>query len=128
MPDDPNPPIDNHEDLTISVSGGPDGDGEAPQVLGTLGTLYSRQGRYDEAERLYLQAIADLEANSPDEPYLGLLTAELARVYRDTGRPEAAETTLRRAVELMEANWRPDDRDYFAAAAELEVLTTSTKH
>ena len=29
MPDDPNPPIDDDEDLTISVTGGPDGDGEA---------------------------------------------------------------------------------------------------
>ncbi len=100
-------------------------DDEAPPVLETLGGLYVRQRRFEEAERFYLQAIADVQANSPDEPYLGLLTAELARVYRDTGRPEAAATTLRRAVELMEASWGPDDPDYLEAASELEVLITN---
>ena len=102
-------------------------DDEAPQVLETLGTLYVRQGRYEDAEELYLRAIADLEASSPDEPYLGLLTAELARVYRDTGRRDEAEAAMQRAVELMEAGWGPDDPDTRQAAADLEVLTASDK-
>ena len=103
-------------------------DDEAPPVLETLGELCIRQGRYDEAERFYLQAIAVLEANSPDDPYLGLMTADLASVYRDTGRRDEAEAALRRAVELMEASWGPDDPDYRQAAAELAALTTNANH
>ncbi len=110
---------------TIEAAGADD---EAPSVLETLGELYTRQGRYDEAERIYLKAITDLEAQSPDEPYLGLLNAELARVYRETGRRDEAEAAMRRAVELMEAGWGPNDPDFLQAAAELEALTTSAKH
>jgi len=102
-------------------------DDEAPQVLEILGSLYVRQGRYGEAERLYLQAITDVETNSFDEPYLGLLTAELARVYRDTGRRDEAEASMRRAVEMMEASWGPDDPDSRQAAADLEALAAEPK-
>ncbi len=110
---------------TIQAAGADD---EAPPVLETLGGLYVRQRRFEEAERFYLRAIADLQANSPDEPYLGLLTADLARVLRDTGRPDEAEVAFRRAVEMMEASWGPDDPDFLQAAAELEALTTDANH
>jgi len=60
-----------------------------------------------------------------DDPYLGLMAADLARLYRDTGRLDEAETAFRRAVELMEASWGPSDPDFQKAAAELEGLVSS---
>ena len=95
---------------------------ELPSALSTLGDLRVLQGRLDEAETTYLRAIEVLEADSPDDPFLGLITADLARLYRDTGRTDLAESTFRRAIELMEAGWGPSDPDCQKAVADLEDL------
>jgi len=99
---------------------------ELPPALSILGELRVRQRRFDEAEAAYIQAIAVLEADSPDDPYLGLIAAELARVYRDTGRFEEAETNFRRGIDLMEEGWGETDPDYQQAAADLDELLSST--
>ena len=109
---------------TIDAAGADD---DIPPVLLTLGELYTRQHRYDVAERHYLEAITTLETRLPDDPYLGFLAADLARVYRDTGRLDAADTTFRHALDLMEASWGIDDPDYQEAATELDALENATK-
>ncbi len=114
------------DQLTTIEKAGADDD--LPPVLLTLGELYTRQQRYEVAERHYLEAIATLEANSPEDPYLGLLTANLGRLYRDTERLDEADSTLRRALDLMEASWGIDDPDYLEAAAELQELRKVTAH
>ncbi len=99
---------------------------ELPPALSILGELRVRQRRFDEAEAAYIQAIAVLEADSPDDPYLGLIAAELARVYQDTGRLEEAETNFRRGIDLMVEGWGETDPDYQQAAADLDELLSST--
>ena len=48
--------------------------------------------------------------------------ADLARLYRDTGRVDEAVTGFRRAVAVMAVAWGRDDPDYREAAVELEEL------
>jgi tetratricopeptide (TPR) repeat protein len=95
---------------------------ELPPCLGTLADLQARLGRFEESEQTYLEAIEIVRSSDPDDPTVGLLSAGLARVYRDTGRRAEALESLRRALPLMEAGWGADDPDYLEAAAELAAL------
>jgi len=99
---------------------------DLPPVLVILGDLYTRQYRFDDAERHYVESIDALRERSPEDAYLGLLTADLARLYRDTGRLDRAEAAFREALELLEASWGPEDTDYLEAAAELEDLAETS--
>lgn len=95
-------------------------------MLAILGELRVEQNRFGEAEAAYLRAIEVLEADTPDDPYLGLMAADLARLYRDTGRLDEAETSFRLAVKLMEEGWGQSDPDYLEASEDLEVLLSSS--
>jgi tetratricopeptide (TPR) repeat protein len=99
---------------------------ELPPVLEILGQIAARQGRFDEAEARYLRAIAMLEEQSPDDPTTGLALADLARVYRDAGRRDQAETSFRDAIRRMEAVWGPEDTDVRRAQSDLEQLLSAT--
>ena len=108
-------------DLLETVEAGESVD-EVSGVLEIFSELYARQGLYAEAERFSLQAIALLQEESPDSPWVGLATAGLARVYRDAGRLDEAVFSFRRAVELLEKGWGTSDPDYQKAVDELNQL------
>jgi len=95
---------------------------ELPPVLEALGDVYSRQGRFDEAESCFRRSIAMLEEEAPGDPYIGLATAGLARVLRDAGRTAEAEVAYRTAISQMEAGWGADDPDLKRAEQELAEL------
>ena len=96
---------------------------ELPAALSTLAELRLRQGRPVDAEAAYRRGIAVLEGDAPDDPSLGLMTADLARVVRDSGRRDEAEVLMRRGVELMRDSWGESDPDVRQAAADLEALS-----
>jgi tetratricopeptide (TPR) repeat protein len=81
------------EKLWILYGGAPGGRYETE-----LGTFYSNAGRYEQAEKAYLQAIA-LEDASP-RPYVGL-----SFVHLEQGRFAEAEKWARRAVDEFPKHW-----------------------
>jgi serine/threonine protein kinase/Tfp pilus assembly protein PilF len=96
---------------------------ELPTTLSAMAELQVRQGRPGDAETSYRRGIAALEESAPDDPYLGLMMAELARVVRDTDRRDEAEVLMRRGVELMRDAWGESDPDVRQAAVDLEALS-----
>src|SRR5438270_1791514 len=65
---------------------------DAPAALATLGTVYYRLHRLDEAEKV-LQAVVDSGQGSSDDAYF------LARVRADRGHREAAPALLKTALD-----------------------------
>ena len=74
-------------------------------VLGLLGLLYSKTGRYEEAEAMYRKALEILEELSEENrsTYIGRVAGScnnLGLLYDKTGRYEEAESLLREALEI----------------------------
>lgn len=68
-----------------------------------LARQYQRQGRFEEAERLYKETLAILErAVGPDHLSVGFTLSNLGGLHFDQGRYVEAETVLRRAVAIQE--------------------------
>jgi hypothetical protein len=87
-------------------------------VLSVAAEACIEKGNYEEAESLYLQAIAERETNyGPNHRRLVPLLNSLSNMYCDTGRFGEAERTFNRALDILQAN--PKD----SKAREIEVLT-----
>jgi tetratricopeptide (TPR) repeat protein/DNA-binding winged helix-turn-helix (wHTH) protein len=71
-------------------------------VHNALGEIYSRTGRYEDAEREYEQTLA-FEEDSV-EALLGL-----GDVYLSQGRHDEAEAKYRQGIGLQPGNWRPQN-------------------
>jgi serine/threonine protein kinase len=90
------------------------------------GDIYHWLGRFDDAERLLAQAVADaralLAANARPDAALRLAAAldALARTQRALGRREASADSSREAIELLRAT--PDAENAAAAAERLGDL------
>ncbi len=110
--------LDALEELAVRAASPTD----LASVLELRGELAGRRGRYDEAEDHYRRAARVLADLDPDDPFIGLALAGLARIQRDAGRPAAARATFREAIERMEAGWGPDDPDLRQARDELARL------
>src|SRR5207244_8354889 len=79
------------------------------QTTANLARIHRVQGRLEDAERLYLEAIAVAEsAFEPDGPELPSLLNDLAVVYKYAARFDEAEALYRRALALVEASRGPD--------------------
>jgi tetratricopeptide (TPR) repeat protein len=79
------------------------------QAYGTLGTLYRMQGRYQEAEPLFQQAIALAEdAFGPDDLEVSSTLNNLAILYKYTGHFVQAQSLYRRALRITVAHLGPD--------------------
>jgi len=75
------------------------------KALASIGVIYSRDGRTDDAEQAFLEA-------TRADPLEAAAWRNLGLLYRDQGRYETATTLLERAHELL-----PDDRQVTLALA-----------
>ena len=79
---------------------------EHPSVatsLNNLAALYRSQGRYEEAEPLYQQALAMTRKLLGEEhPSVATSLNNLAALYRSQGRYEEAEPLYQQALEIAE--------------------------
>ncbi|NDJ86538.1 MAG: tetratricopeptide repeat protein [Chloroflexi bacterium] len=82
-----------------------DGDGES--YYGTLGGLYRRQGRYDDAVRAYERAVEV----TPSSSYP---VGNLAVLYKFTGRDEEAREKFARVERIVESIIEDSPGDYWA--------------
>jgi tetratricopeptide (TPR) repeat protein/TolB-like protein len=71
---------------------------QLPVVLNNVGRLYRQTGKLDDAERVYLEALA---ANERDAAAM----RGLAVIRRNQQRYEEAEDLMRRSIELQPGNW-----------------------
>jgi len=77
------------------------------QAQNNLATLYARQRRNAEAERLYKQSIVTFEKTlGPDHPDLVDILNNLASFYRDQGRYADAQRLFQRSAAIR-AKARP---------------------
>ena len=74
-------------------------------ILGDLADVCDKQGKYDEAERLYLREIGIMEANLKEKPNykagIAYPLANLAEIYRKQGRSDDADRYFGRALAVM---------------------------
>ena len=76
--------------------------------LTNLAFLYSKQGRYSDAEPLYKRALAINEKGlGPDHPAVALSLSNLAALYNDQGRYAEAEPLYKRALAISEKHSVP---------------------
>ena len=79
------------------------------KLLGNLAALYKDQGRYAEAEPLYLRAIALLEQHVGGESLDAAYSlSNLATLYKDQERFAEAEPLYQRALRIWEQHLGPD--------------------
>ena len=76
--------------------------------LNQLADLVQAQGRYPEAEMLFVRALAITEAAlGPDHPTVGIRLNNLAMVYQAQHRYAAAEELFQRALPILETTLGP---------------------
>jgi tetratricopeptide (TPR) repeat protein len=99
------------------------------RLMKTIGDVYREMGLYDEAGRLLTRSLATRERMlGPLSPEVGGNLASLGRLYSDQARYAQAESTLIRAVALLEAprGDRETAADPFAALSALGTLYQTT--
>ena len=67
-----------------------------------------KQGRYAEAEKLWLAALKEAEKFGPQDPRLATSLNNLAELYRAQGKYAEAEPLYKRALEIDEKALGPD--------------------
>ena len=71
--------------------------------MNQLAVSWRAQGRYDEADRAYREALTVYEAaNGPDDPKVAVALSNLGDILRRRGREHAAEPVYRRAARIAE--------------------------
>jgi tetratricopeptide (TPR) repeat protein len=76
--------------------------------LNSLGELYRRQGRHQDAERLFLRALDVKEAGlGPDHLDVAVTLTNLGLVYIAEGRDQEAAPLLERALAIQETKLSP---------------------
>jgi serine/threonine protein kinase/Tfp pilus assembly protein PilF len=93
------------------------------KALGNLGELYRKQGRFEEAEPLLVEAL-ELKRRfvSDDEVSLAISINNLGLMYRDQGRPEDAEPLLEEALELERTHRGEEEVGTLTAIHNLALL------
>lgn len=96
-------------------------------TLNNLAALRQDSGDTESAEKLYLEAVAIREAQSPqDHSALASLMNNLGTVHRNSGRMPTAETYFRRAAELWEQSLGPNHPTLAAGLANLAELLVNS--
>jgi tetratricopeptide (TPR) repeat protein len=89
----------------------PAGDMRIADTMGALASTYMEEAKYDDAEKIGLQAIAIVEAAvKPDDPRLGLGLMHLALVYDEAGDTEKAAPIWARSLAILKGAG-PVDKD-----------------
>ncbi len=90
---------------------------QTTSLLSELSDLYWFEGRYDEAESLYTQYLASLEARlGPNDSGLAQVLSYLSTLYGATGRYDEAERNFERSLGIL-ASAEPEDDPRTAMAA-----------
>src|SRR5690606_32474508 len=77
--------------------------------MGQLGNTLVKQGRYDEAEPLYLDALAARRALlEPGHPHIAVNLNQLANLYREQHEFAKAEPLYREAIAICSESQGPD--------------------
>jgi tetratricopeptide (TPR) repeat protein len=88
---------------------------ESPRLaiaLGRIAALYKAQGRYSEAEPLYLRSLEIKEKSlGADHPSVAVTLNNLAELYRNQGLYEKAEPLYLRSLEIKEKSLGADHSD-----------------
>lgn len=101
------------------------GDPDAELLL-DHGRQLARQGKVQEALPFFEQGVDMAEASlSSPTPQLAAHLRELAALYADAGRPERAETELRRAVTMLRQVLGAQDPRLLPATGDLARLLTA---
>ncbi|MFM6270990.1 MAG: tetratricopeptide repeat protein, partial [Dolichospermum sp.] len=78
--------------------------------LNNLALLYNNQGRYTEAEPLYIRALSIYEQQlGENHPYVATSLNNLAALYRNQGRDGDAASILQRAQSIQERLLKSND-------------------
>jgi tetratricopeptide (TPR) repeat protein len=93
------------------------------KVRYTIGNTYLRLGRYDEAERLFREAVGAWErARGPDHPDLAGPLTSLALVKHERGDFDQAEAMYRRALAMKRKAHGDDHPDVVGIQSNLALL------
>ena len=109
--------------LTAQAAALPDGADEEATLMLKQGRDLARAGRAREALPFFEQTLDMAEAQlDRDSAPLAFLLHELALVYRDAGRPDRAETELRRSLGILDQVLGTDHLQALPVVAELADL------
>lgn len=100
----------------------PAGDLQIAYALTDIGGVMRATGRFGEAERYFLAAVAIVKEVKGQEANLGILLDNLGTVYGELGRRADAERVQRRAVALFEGALGPDHLTTGVGYANLAAL------
>ena len=88
--------------------------------------FYRDQGRYDEAEKFYLQALAgDQKMAGQEDPDTLNVMGNLASLYLKQGRYDEAESLYRRTLTLLEKTIGPAHSTTLHTVSNLGFVQTS---
>ncbi len=91
-----------------------------------LGFALNREGRFEEAEALLKQVIAEFGPSSETNGLLGRIYKDRWEIARDQGRPEA-RSLLRRAIDTYLEGFQADWRDAYPGINALTLMERQDK-
>jgi tetratricopeptide (TPR) repeat protein len=94
-------------------------------ILNGLALLYESQGQYNEAERLFQEALAIDRAILPNHPKLATTLNNLAELYRSQGKYNEAEPLYQEALTIDRASLSPNHPDLAGDLNNLALLYQS---
>lgn len=98
-------------------------------VLTTLGPVYERQAKYQEAQSAYEQAIAMVtESEGENAPELIQPIGKLATLLYESGQYSRAESLLVRQIGMMNTTGKPDKQSGMALATLGKVYLTQHRY
>ena len=108
------------------------GQSNASLAICDLAELYAATGEYDRAEKTYQKSIqlnqASIGQFMPDNPFLARPIRGLAALYRVEKRSALAETTYRRALEVLGKSMGTDSGEYGDVVVALAELHEEQRH
>jgi tetratricopeptide (TPR) repeat protein len=100
---------------------------EAMELLTKLGKYWSARGKFDDAERLFQQALAVKEQLiEPTHPFVAMTLYEVARFYHDQSNHERAESFFREALAIRQQVVQSDNVDMLKVLTKYATLLRQT--
>jgi tetratricopeptide (TPR) repeat protein len=96
-------------------------------ILHNLAALYTKTGRYSEAEKRLKQTLIVLESElGPEDPIVALNLSNLGVLYSELNRCEEAEPLLRRALAIMEKTYGTENASVAVGLTNLATVYTQS--